>query len=37
MDLHYKKFKEVDLNDPFFDSLKNSYEEFPLWFARKAE
>ncbi|WP_238178920.1 hypothetical protein [Methylobacterium dankookense] len=30
-------FKNVDLSDPFFDSLKNQYEEFPDWFARKAE
>lgn len=31
------KFKHVDLSDPFFDSLKAAYEEFPTWFAGKAE
>lgn len=29
------KFSDVDLNDRFFDSLKNDYEEFPNWFAKK--
>lgn len=37
MDLVYKKFKEVDLNDVFFDSLKKGYVEFSDWFNRKAE
>lgn len=31
------KFKELDINDPFFDSLKAGYQEFPQWFASKAE
>jgi len=31
------KFKELDINDPFFDSLKAGYDEFPQWFAKKAE
>lgn len=31
------KFKDVDLADPFFDSLKHAYKEFPRWFAGKAE
>lgn len=31
------RFKEIDINDPFFDSLKASYEEFPEWFLKKAE
>lgn len=31
-----KKFKDVDINDSFFDSLKASYDEFSDWFARKA-
>lgn len=31
------KFKDVDLGDEFFDSLKSSYQEFPEWFASKAE
>lgn len=35
--LEHKKFKEIDLGDPFFDSLKDDYSEFPAWFAKKAE
>ena len=35
--LEQKKFKEVDLNDPFFDSLKRDYTEFSKWFKKKAE
>ncbi|HRQ39639.1 MAG TPA: GNAT family N-acetyltransferase [Chloroflexota bacterium] len=35
--LQYKKFSEIDLNDPFFDSLKADYEEFSHWFQRKSE
>lgn len=31
-----KRFAELDLSDPFFDSLKGDYSEFPQWFARKA-
>lgn len=31
------QFKDVDLADPFFDSLKAGYLEFPAWFAKKAE
>jgi len=30
------KFKDVDLNDDFFDSLKAQYAEFSDWFAKKA-
>lgn len=30
------RFKDVDLTDKFFDSLKAQYEEFSDWFARKA-
>ncbi|EGO7887724.1 hypothetical protein FGV23_002529, partial [Enterococcus faecalis] len=30
-------FSEVDLNDCFFDSLKQDYPEFPDWFQRKAD
>lgn len=37
MDLVYKKFKDVNLDDIFFDSLKGSYSEFSGWFRRKAE
>jgi L-amino acid N-acyltransferase YncA len=35
--LERKYFKDVDLADPFFDSLKASYSEFSDWFARKAQ
>lgn len=35
--IEYKKFKDVNLNDPFFTSLKTDYAEFPEWFARKSE
>jgi hypothetical protein len=35
--LRLTKFRELSLNDPFFDSLKAGYEEFPDWFARKAD
>lgn len=31
------RFKDVKLADPFFDSLKTAYKEFPDWFAKKAE
>ena len=34
--LIYSKFSEIDLNDPFFDSLKDDYKEFSDWFKRKA-
>lgn len=32
-----RKFSEIDLKDPFFDSLKTSYKEFSDWFTRKAD
>lgn len=35
--LQYKRFADVNLNDPFFDSLKASYREFSDWFQRKSE
>ncbi|MGC7560024.1 N-acetyltransferase [Pasteurella sp. PK-2025] len=34
--LTYSLFKEIDLNDPFFNSLKNDYKEFPEWFYKKS-
>lgn len=37
MNLEYLKFKYINLDDPFFDSLKEDYKEFPAWFAKKAE
>jgi hypothetical protein len=37
MNLERKQFKDIDLDDPFFDSLKADYAEFPQWFAKKAD
>lgn len=31
-----RPFSAIDLGDPFFDSLKEDYPEFPEWFGRKA-
>ncbi|GAB4188712.1 MAG: hypothetical protein OHK0022_00750 [Roseiflexaceae bacterium] len=31
------RFSDIDINDPFFDSLKESYTEFENWFNRKAQ
>lgn len=31
------KFSEINLSDPFFNSLKSDYPEFSSWFKRKAE
>lgn len=36
MNFRYKKFSEIDLSDPFFDSLKSDYAEFEHWFGKKA-
>lgn len=35
--LERKKFSNVDLNNTFFDSLKDDYKEFEAWFKRKGE
>lgn len=32
----WRKFKDVDILDPFFDFLKNDYKEFPEWYAKKS-
>lgn len=37
MSLNYEKFKVVNLQDPFFDSLKQDYPGFENWFAQKGE
>lgn len=37
MGLSRKKFKQINLHDPFFDSLKSDYNEFEEWFSRKSE
>lgn len=36
MDLQVKRFSDIDLNDPFFDSLRASYPEFDEWYHKKA-
>lgn len=35
--LRLTQFEKIDLRDPFFDSLKAQYEEFPDWFLRKSK
>lgn len=35
--LRLTKFRELSIDDPFFDSLKAGYNEFPDWFAKKAD
>ena len=35
--LELRKFKVIDLSDPFFDSLKDDYKEFAEWFERKSK
>lgn len=35
--LKAKKFEDINLADPFFDSLKSDYAEFPDWFQRKSK
>lgn len=37
MELELKKFKDVNLQDVFFDSLKEAYQEFSDWFHLKAD
>ena len=34
--IQLEQFRDIDLADPFFDSLKESYREFENWFKRKA-
>ncbi len=34
--LFYQKFSQINLNDPFFSTLKADYGEFSTWFAKKA-
>ena len=35
--LKFECFSNINLDDPFFDSLKSDYMEFPDWFKKKAE
>lgn len=37
MGFEIKKFKDIDLHDPFFDTLKTDYKEFSDWFYKKSE
>ncbi len=32
-----KTFSEIDLADPFFDTLKADYKEFEIWYSKKAK
>jgi len=36
MNMTYEQFAQIDLDDPFFGSLKDDYREFGEWFGRKA-
>jgi len=36
-DILVKKFRDININDKFFDSLKNDYIEFEEWFLRKSD
>ncbi|MDX7783014.1 hypothetical protein SJR90_11765 [Aeromonas caviae] len=35
MAISNKKFRDININDPFFDSLKSDYPEFSEWFSKK--
>lgn len=35
--IKHQVFREINLNDPFFDTLKADYPEFPAWFIKHAE
>ena len=37
MSFEIRKFKDINLNDPFFNSLKDDYKEFTEWFNKKSE
>lgn len=37
MSMKYKRFRDINLDDCFFDSLKEGYSEFEEWFKRKAD
>jgi hypothetical protein len=30
-----KQFRQINLNDPFFNSLKGDYQEFGDWFGKR--
>lgn len=35
--IQIKKFRDLNLQDPFFTSLKNAYQGFEAWFSKKGE
>ncbi|WP_127124998.1 N-acetyltransferase [Pseudoflavitalea rhizosphaerae] len=35
--MEIRLFSDINVNDPFFDSLKNDYKEFMKWFNKKAD
>lgn len=35
--IQLSKFKDIDINVPFFNDLKNSYSEFTSWFSKKRD
>lgn len=35
--LEYISFEQIDLNDPFFDTLKGDYSKFEKWFLKKID
>ncbi|MCL5769683.1 hypothetical protein, partial [Acinetobacter sp. ANC5681] len=37
MGFEVRKFNDINLNDPFFDTLKSDYKEFSDWFYKKSE
>lgn len=37
MDLQVQRFSDIDLQDTFFDSLRESYPEFDEWYKKKAD
>lgn len=37
MDLQLQKFSDIDINEPFFDSLRESYPEFNSWYEKKSK
>lgn len=33
----WRALSECDINDPFFDSLKEDYPEFEIWYLKKSQ
>ena len=34
--MEYKLFRDINIYDPFFESLKSAYTEFTNWYDRKS-